>query len=113
MNINDLPAQARRERLKRGWTQADVAEKAHVATRTYQSFETRKGNPQGENLRAILNALDISDDGMNTALATREDWPRDIGVLLDTMGAYLATFEEADREPIIYDLTRHIFARRS
>lgn len=109
---DDLPARARRARKQLRLTQELVAEKAGVALRTYQAFETRKGNPTPENLRAIVRVLGIAE-GDDVALATRSRWPLDVQVFLDVIGAYLATIpDEEARLAAIHDLTRQIFEAR-
>lgn len=114
MNANneDLPDRVRRERQRRDWTQKDMAKRVGMSVRAYQNFETRKGSPQGANLRAILRAVDLDPEGEDVAETTREDWPRDIRVFLDVMGAYLATMGEADRLETMHRLTRQIFEGR-
>lgn len=107
----DFPARVRAERKKRGWTQQDLADAAGVSLRTAQNFETRKGAPQAENLRAILVAVGIDPEGDDVATRTRSDWPVDVQVFLDMLGAYLvATYpDEDDRRGVEQDLTRQIF----
>lgn len=113
MGDDDLPGRARLERKRRRMTQEQVAEQAGMSLRAYQMFETRKANPQGENLRAILRVLDIDPDGDITAETTRAEWPADVSVFLDVMGSYLVTLPERDRLSVIHDLTRQIFEARS
>lgn len=108
----DLPARVRAARKARGWTQAETAERAGISPRAYQNFETSKGTPQGANLRAILRAVDLDTAGEDTADTTRAEWPRDIHVFLDVMGAYLSTLSEPERLEQMHALTRQIFEAR-
>ena len=111
MSHQDFAARVRAERKSRRWTQQELADKASVSLRTVQMFETRKAEPQPENLRLILAAVGINPDD-EVADATREDWPLDVKVALDMIGAYLVTFSEDQRLDVIHDLTRQIFAAR-
>lgn len=97
------------ERDRRKETQAEVAERAGVSTRTYQMFETGKTSPQGQTLRKIMDALDLTNGDVDVAEATRDEWPRDIMVFLDMMGAWLSAQPASRREDLMRDLTRHIF----
>lgn len=109
MNQADFPARVRVERKRRGWTQTDLAKAAHLSLRTVQNFEGRKGDPQPENLRALLTALDIDPDGDEVAARTRSEWPAPVQVFLDMLGAYLMTLPEDARLEAIHDITRQIF----
>jgi transcriptional regulator with XRE-family HTH domain len=109
MSTNDLPTRVREERKRRRWTQKDMAAKTGMSLRAYQGFESRSTSPQGANLRAILAAVEIDTTQEEIAEATREDWPRDIRVFLDMMGAYLATMPDEDRLAVMSAMTRRIF----
>lgn len=108
----DLPGRVRTERKNRGWTQQDMADRANMSLRAYQGFESRKSSPQGANLRAILRAVGMSADQEDIAEATREEWPRDIKVFLDMMGAYLDTMEPDVRLEVMHTITRQVFESR-
>lgn len=111
--MNDgVTTQARARRRRRGWTQAEAAGAAGVSLRTYQMFETGRTIPQGGNLRAILAALDMDADADGAGEQTRTDWPMDIQVFLDVMGAYLATLPGVERLDVIHSLTRQVFSAR-
>lgn len=109
---DDLVDRVRDARKERGWTQAKMAEQAGVSLRTYQNFENRVGSPQGGNLRAILRAVGIDATNEDTAEATRESWPPDLRVILDTLGAYLATMTVEERADWAHSEIRRIFANR-
>jgi len=109
----DLVERVRRARKDRGWTQKQLADQAGVSLRTYQNFENRVGNLQGGNLRAILNAVQLETTDEDTAEETREGWAPDIRVILDTIGAYLATMTEAERAAWAHAEIRRIFENRA
>ncbi|HET7386113.1 MAG TPA: helix-turn-helix transcriptional regulator [Nocardioidaceae bacterium] len=109
----DLPARVKAERKSRRWTQKELAKKAGMSVRAYQMFENRQSTPQGDNLRAILRAVDMDDSAEAAAEATREEWPRDIRVFLDMMGAFLATMTEEERVQFMRSETRKIFESRN
>lgn len=109
MGQTDFPARVHKERKARGWTQAQLAERADVSLRTVQNVEGRKTTPQPANLRAILAALDIDLDGDEVAAETRATWPPEVQVFLDMLGAYLMAMPERTRLEAIHDITRQIF----
>lgn len=110
---DDLPARVREARKNRGWTQKEMAERVGMSLRAYQAFESRETSPQGANLRAILRVVEMSTEDEDVAEATREEWPRDIRVFLDVMGAYLSSTPEAARSDAMHDITRRIFEARN
>jgi len=113
MSQTDFPARIRKERKARGWTQEELADRAHVSLRTVQNVEGRKSTPQPENLRALLAALDIELAGDDVAAETRATWPPEIQVFLDMLGAYLMAMPERTRLDAIHDITRQIFTANS
>lgn len=90
-------------------TQEQMAERAGVSLRAYQNFENGKGWPQPANLRAILDAAGVDSIPDAVAVATRGEWPRDIKVFLDMLGAYLATMVDEERLEFIHRMTREVF----
>ena len=111
MNENDdVVTRVRAARKARGWTQKRLAEEAGVSLRTVQYFEGRTSAPQPENLRNMTRALGLtSNNDDEVAEATRSEWPGEVRVFLDMMGAYLMTMPEGARMTVIHDLTRQIF----
>lgn len=89
-----------------------MAARAGMSVRAYQNFEGRKGSPQGENLRAILRAVEIDEVGEMRAQLTREGWTPPIAVFLDMMGAYLSTLDEDTALDVMQAMTRDAFARQ-
>lgn len=112
MTDEALPDRARRARKAAGKTQEEIAEAADVSLRTYQNFESGRSFPQGANLRAILRALGLDETQRAHAEATRDEWPLDVRVFLDMIGAFLATMTEEERLRFIHDETRRIFVSR-
>lgn len=97
----------RRKELK--LTQEQMAERAGVSVRAYQNFETGNGWPQPVNLGKILDAAGVDMDTDAVAVATRGEWPRDIKVFLDMLGAYLDTMGDQERLEFIHRMTREVF----
>lgn len=118
----DLPGRVRKARKDRGWTQAELAERAGVSLGTYQTFETRKSVPTPENLREILDAVGVREiDDETTGEVGEADicptchqsiWPEGTRAFLDVMGAYLAVMDEAERLRFMHAETRRIFEGR-
>lgn len=111
-HTGDLPARVRQARKERRWTQKEMAERAGMSPRAYQMFETRASSPQGENLRAILRAVGMDEAGEAQAEETRESWPVETRVFLDTIGAYMDTMTKEERMEFIHDETRRLFQSR-
>jgi transcriptional regulator with XRE-family HTH domain len=96
----------RKDELK--LTQEQMAARAGVSLRAYQNFETGNGWPQPSNLSAILDAAGVElPDAV--AAAARDEWPRDIKVFLDMLGAYLDTMTDEERLAFIHRMTREVF----
>lgn len=106
----DVVTRVRNARKKRRWTQAELAENAGVSLGTVQNFEGRKSAPQPENLRNMMRAVGLEVDDAEVAEATRAEWPGEVQVFLDMMGAYLMSMQESERMTVIHDLTRQIFS---
>lgn len=66
MNIGEL---IRSERIKRGWTQEDLAEKIHSTSKTIQRIETGKTKPRLSTRTALAVVLGIPSD----AVEAKED----------------------------------------
>ena len=106
--MTDLHVRVRAARKALKLTQQQVADLAGVSLNTYQMFETGKSSPQGANLQAMLLAVGIDGTGPARAESTREEWPGDIRVFLDVMGAYLMTMTPEQRLDFIHEQTRRI-----
>lgn len=107
--MSSMANRAHDERKRRGETQEEVALRADISLRTYQMFESGKTSPQGQTLRKIMDALDLTDDEVEVAEATRDEWPRDVKVFLDMMGAWLMARPEESREGLMQSVTRYTF----
>jgi transcriptional regulator with XRE-family HTH domain len=57
--LSSIAANIRRLRLKRGWTQEELAEGAGLETRYVQTLESRKANPSAATLIAVAHALHV------------------------------------------------------
>ena len=57
---NALPPNLRRLRESRGWTQAELAEKAKLTRVGYRNIETGKAAPRAGTLQALARALGVS-----------------------------------------------------
>ncbi|MCG3193063.1 MAG: hypothetical protein DIJKHBIC_02312 [Thermoanaerobaculia bacterium] len=55
-----LPANLRRLRESRGWTQAQLAEKADLTRVGYRNIETGKAVPRASTLQALAQALEVN-----------------------------------------------------
>jgi transcriptional regulator with XRE-family HTH domain len=111
MSTKELANRVRDERKRRKWTQQEMAERASLSLRAYQMFELGQSTPQPGNLRAILAAVDINQNGDSPEDGAPE-WPRDVQVFLNMLGAYVMALPEDDRMETIDDVTRQIFERR-
>lgn len=111
-DVRPLHVRIAEERVRRDWTQEDVAARAGMSLRAYHSFENGKTRPQGKNMRAILKAFDMDESGEDRRDATLESWPPDIEVFLDMMGAFLSTMPDAERLSFMHDTTRRIVSYR-
>ena len=78
-----------RARKARGWSQARLAEAAGVSTNTVGSVELAKPVRKG-NLRAILDALDMTPEAMDAPKAdTAPEVEPDVQLVLDVVRKYL------------------------
>jgi transcriptional regulator with XRE-family HTH domain len=58
--VRQLLSRLRDHRLKRNWSQAEMARRADLSRATYQDFETGYGNITLANLAKILGVLGLS-----------------------------------------------------
>lgn len=101
---------ARRKNL--GKTQGEVAEAAGISLRAYQAFESGETTPQPANMTAILQAVSMDTGGAEIAAETRAQWPTDVQVFLDMIGAYLASLDEDARLVAMRGIGGQIFTAR-
>ena len=66
-------------RIKRNFTQPQLAELIDVALRTYQGYEGGTRSPSFDTLVKLANILDVSID----FLLGRDDWMKSHGVSVD------------------------------
>lgn len=111
--MEELRKRARERRKELGLNQAEVAERAGMSLRAYQNFEAGTTKPHEDNLDGIIRALGLSEEQEVVAEETRSEWPRDVQVFLDMLGAYMATLSDEDRMRFMQEQTRRIFARHS
>jgi transcriptional regulator with XRE-family HTH domain len=110
--MDELAEKVRAERLRRAWTQQELADAAGVSMGTVSNFERRVSDPQPPKLRKMIEALDLERAaGDDQASETRTDWPADVKTFLDLMGLFLVGMDETQRYDVMYDLTRQIVAR--
>lgn len=111
--MDALAKRVRGERRRRGWTQAELAERAHIKLGAMSNFERRKSNLQPGNLRAVLEVLGLEDEaGDEEAATTRQEWPPDVRTFLDIMGMFLMSLDDGQRLQVIHDLTRQVIRSR-
>jgi transcriptional regulator with XRE-family HTH domain len=59
--VRTLLARLRAQRLRRNWTQAEIARRAGISVQSYQNFETGYGNITLANLLRILGILGLAN----------------------------------------------------
>lgn len=59
--VRGLLTRLRAQRLRRNWTQAELARRAGISVQSYQNFETGYGNITLANLLRILGVLGLAD----------------------------------------------------
>jgi transcriptional regulator with XRE-family HTH domain len=59
--VHDLLVRLRAQRLRRNWTQTELARRAGISVQSYQNFETGYGNITLANLLRILGILGFAD----------------------------------------------------
>jgi hypothetical protein len=72
--------------------------------RAVQNAESGGNVPQEGNLLAMMDVLGMHPD----AEQTRQEWPQDVKVFLDVVGAYLSTLPEPARMARYRELTLYI-----
>lgn len=98
-----IGAQVRRERTRRGWTNADLAERAGIAPNTLSRIEAGKGVHPGS-LRQVLDALGVQEES--------PEQPDDIATAQLMVGAWLSQIDPASRGHAIRSLAQHMTAYR-
>lgn len=110
--MNELRKRARERRKELGLSQTEAAQRAGMSLRAYQNFESGQTKPQEDNLDGIIRALGLAEEQEVIAEETRSEWPRDVQVYLDMVGAYLATLDDETRIQWMREQTRKIFVPR-
>jgi transcriptional regulator with XRE-family HTH domain len=59
--VRTLLERLRQHRLKRNWSQAEMARRAHLSRAAYQNFETGHGNITLRNLMKVLWVLGLTN----------------------------------------------------
>jgi transcriptional regulator with XRE-family HTH domain len=59
--VRSLLARMRAQRLRRNWTQAELARRAGISVQSYQNFETGYGNITLAHLLRILGVFGLAD----------------------------------------------------
>jgi transcriptional regulator with XRE-family HTH domain len=68
-----LGEQLRSERHKRGWTQAELAERADCKAQTVRAIERDRRRPQGRTLRRLEAALGLPPGTLLAAVGRRSE----------------------------------------
>lgn len=105
--FNQQVANAREDR---GLTQAEVAEAVGMSLRAYGDFETGKTHRlQARNRRSLMRFFgwDRESEPADT-VAESDEWPPDIRVFLDMIGAFLSRMDEESRLAWMREETRRI-----
>lgn len=98
----ELGAEIRSARKARKMTQQQLAAAAHISLRTVASIERGEHATQSGNVEAVLRVLDLDVD----AERARSNWPAEVTVFLDMMGAYLSSLPESQRLTRIGEIVR-------
>lgn len=61
MMVRELLTRMRAHRLRRNWTQAEMAKRAGISVQSYQNFETGYGNITLANLLRLLGVLGFAN----------------------------------------------------
>jgi transcriptional regulator with XRE-family HTH domain len=78
--VRALLDRLRAQRLRRNWTQAELARRAGISVQSYQNFETGYGNITLANLLRILGVLGFADRlGLLVPEPEEERTLRDVG----------------------------------
>lgn len=98
-----------RLREERGWSKVELAERSGVPLRTVQSIEWGETKaPQRATRLALDAALGVEGDPERA----QDDWPPDVRVFVEMVGAFLMAKPEAERLALIRALTRQIVGGR-
>ena len=109
MNAETYGQQVARLRKELGLTQQQLAEQSGVPKRTIQDVEgDKRGKPQRSTRLALNKALGIEGH----AEAEREEWPDDVKVILDILGAYLMTMTPSERLAWMSEITPRVVGGR-
>lgn len=100
---------ARRVRVERGLTQAQLSEATGVAIKTIADFENDKRNTHADKAAAILAYLDIPGDPEETLA----DFPLDVLAIGDIVMGYLDTLTPAARREWSNKFIREITGKNS
>lgn len=94
----------RRLRKERDWTQKELAARSGVPLRTLQEVESdARANPQRATRLALNQALEVAGDPDQE----RAEWPNDVTVILDILGAFLMTMTPDDRRRWLREVLRN------
>lgn len=102
-----IAEQIRSARRERGWTQAELAQRAGVSTRSVQAAEAGTVKPQPGNLDSLRRVLELGADADDT----REAWDGYIHVVLDIIGHMLSTYPPEERQAVVFELTDFLMER--
>jgi transcriptional regulator with XRE-family HTH domain len=83
------------ERAKRGWSQAELAEKAGLTAAHISHFETDERTPSFSNLSKLANALNVSIDYLLGRTAEQAT-----GAIADKLFRDFRNLTQADQETI-------------
>lgn len=89
-------------RVKKGLTQAELAEKVGVSENTIQNWENGKTVPKGDNWNQYLNALDITNFSEMQKIIGENSIPvsREEGIIIDNTPYFLFDKNSKDLEDI-------------
>jgi len=108
-----IAQQVHDERKRRKLTQRELGEMVGVSKNTIGNFETGKSYPQRSHINQIARVLGITlDENEEPPPSTLDEWSPDVRVALRVIGLYLESYDEADRDERIREITRSVMARR-
>lgn len=94
----------RAARKARKMTQQELADAVEASLGTVQNLESGKRHTHPNTIIAIRRVLGMEGD----EAATIEDWPADVKVITNMIGAWLVAQSPADRELFAVEMTRRI-----
>lgn len=110
-NRRELAQGVRAARKSRGWSQSELASRAHVSLRTVQNAEAgRDPLPSLKALRDIHAALAV-DPAAQTAPVEDRKWSGDVDALVNVIGLFVDSLEGEERQAWINHLTRAVVLR--